>query len=364
MSYFFHTAHIALTISVYLAALAVGQLIYGPILDRFGRRPVLIVCLFIYLVGSILTLHTTHFGIFLLARFIQGMGASATLIAAIAAVRDTNTGNALIQSMSKLLAIVGVAPSVAPMLGSVLTQYIDWKANFHALLILGIAYAILIILFFREPQKEKNLNALHIPTISAAITQLLKNKIYLIYSLSATVTYSSFFIFITTGPHLIISDFKFPETTYGLVALTFGLVIFIGSILTPKVAKKLGASITIVIGSIIECSGAAIMLLLSVTIGGNLYTLTLPMLCVVIGFAVIRPLAISIGIKEAPESITATASALFNLTVFIGAAIITALSGFVKDSVFLVALLMLALNVLFFFMTLAGHKACQRKLLE
>lgn len=160
MQVFFNTKHMALAISAFLLGLALAQPIYGPLSDRFGRKPVLLSGLFIFVLGSSMTLLAHDFYLFLLARFIQALGACSAIVSALAMLRDTQDEQQLVRSVGVLMAIVGVCPAMAPLLGAMLTELFSWYANFVFLWLLGVFYLLVIAVFFRETQEQKNLQAL------------------------------------------------------------------------------------------------------------------------------------------------------------------------------------------------------------
>ena len=103
-----------------------------------------------------MTLVAKYFPLFLLGRFIQGAGACGTLVSVFAIVRDTYTHDRLVHTMGVVMAMVGICPALAPLLGSVLTEWMGWQASFYFLAFIGLFYFLCIRLFFVESQKKRN----------------------------------------------------------------------------------------------------------------------------------------------------------------------------------------------------------------
>ena len=129
----FNTNHVGLCLTVFLAGLAVAQPIYGPLSDRFGRKPVLLAGLIIFLLGSLITISSINFNFFLCGRFVQALGACASIITCLAVVRDTQHETKLAKVIGIMMAVIGICPAVAPLFGSYLTHGFGWKANFFLL---------------------------------------------------------------------------------------------------------------------------------------------------------------------------------------------------------------------------------------
>ncbi|MBX9747058.1 MAG: MFS transporter [Hyphomonadaceae bacterium] len=139
-----------LVIVAYVAFFGVAQLIYGPMADAFGRRRVLLWALGIYLAGSILCIVAPSFELFLAARAMQGVGAAATRVIAVAVVRDLTEGRRMAQIMSMAMTVFMIVPIIAPGIGQLLLFIAPWRWIFGALLFYGVAVAAWA--FFRLPE--------------------------------------------------------------------------------------------------------------------------------------------------------------------------------------------------------------------
>lgn len=131
-----------LVVILYMAGFAAGQLVYGPLSDRFGRRPVLLAGLAVFVVGSVAALITHSFYGLLAARIVQGLGAASPRVIALAVVRDLYSGRQMARVMSFAMMVFIVIPVFAPSIGQGLIHLGDWQSTFYALLAIGLALAL------------------------------------------------------------------------------------------------------------------------------------------------------------------------------------------------------------------------------
>ena len=134
-------AQVQLTISVYLVGFAIGQVFYGPLSDRHGRRPVLLAALGIYLLATLACALAPSIEMLIAARFVQAVGGSGAIVLARAVVRDIYDGARVGRELSRMAAIMALAPLVAPLIGGVLQTVFGWRSNFVALFCFGAAGA-------------------------------------------------------------------------------------------------------------------------------------------------------------------------------------------------------------------------------
>ena len=126
-----------LTITLYLIGLAIGQLLYGPVSDRFGRRPVLLVGLSLFTGASIVTAVAPNATVLITARILQSIGGCAGLVLGRAAVRDGATADKAAGQLALLTLVMAMVPAIAPAIGGYITAYIDWRASYVLLALFG-----------------------------------------------------------------------------------------------------------------------------------------------------------------------------------------------------------------------------------
>ena len=144
------TSKAQLSLSLFLAGFAVGQIIYGPLSDRRGRKPVLLGGLFIFLIASFASAFSTSIEFLIIARFFQALGASGPIVLARAIVRDLYEGSQAGRELSRMGTIMGIVPAAAPILGGFLEAGFGWRSNFIVMVLVGAALGLTII--FRLPE--------------------------------------------------------------------------------------------------------------------------------------------------------------------------------------------------------------------
>ena len=137
------SSSVALVVTFFMAGIGVGQLIYGPLADRFGRKPVFLAGLVAYTVAGLTATVATSLGGLLVARFFWGLGAAGPRVVAQAILRDRLRGDALARAMAVILAIFMIVPTLAPMIGQALLQLGSWRYTFAV----GPVFGILVMLW-------------------------------------------------------------------------------------------------------------------------------------------------------------------------------------------------------------------------
>ena len=138
------TAQVQLTLSSYLVGYALGQVVYGPIADRFGRRPALLLALALFCAAGLCCAVATGIETLIAARGLQALGAAGVVLLPRAIVRDLHTGDAAGRELSRIGAIMSIVPVIAPLIGGVVQMTFGWRANFFVVVVVGIAAAAIV----------------------------------------------------------------------------------------------------------------------------------------------------------------------------------------------------------------------------
>jgi DHA1 family bicyclomycin/chloramphenicol resistance-like MFS transporter len=228
-----------MALSAFVAAFGLGQLLFGPLSDRIGRRPVLISGLLLYVLATCSMLWVNDMGQFIAARVLQGLGACAALVLARTVVRDVwqaAAGPALALTMIAMLyAIV-----VAPMIGGLLIKCFGWHAPIILALVIGSVVLVLALLFFRESNHYLDPKAGHWRTLGGQYLDLLKGRQYRAYAVALACTYGAMFAVIAGSSAVFINLLGFSSLEYGI---NFGLIVsmlIIGSTYTRRTIMRLG----------------------------------------------------------------------------------------------------------------------------
>jgi DHA1 family bicyclomycin/chloramphenicol resistance-like MFS transporter len=298
-----------LSMTVYLAGFALSQIFYGPLSDRFGRRPVILVAVSTFLVGSLLCAFSTDLTLMLFGRVIQSLGASAGGAISNAAVRDAFPEEMRTRVYLKVNTIFALAPGVGPIAGSLIDHYLGWQFNFYLLALL--AFLLLITLFFRFQETNRHLNP-----EAAKPTVLIRNylylfgqPVYLFYALmvgvSIGVTYSS----LVEAPHLVVTELGYPSKMFVTVALCIVAAFIVGATLCSWLSRLFSDPVLVLLGLGIMLAGSLAVGLLDDLQRVTLVNMLAAISVIYIGIAFVVPVATSRAIAPF-ENIVGSASAM------------------------------------------------------
>lgn len=231
-------AHVALSLSSFFIGVSVGQLLYGPLMDRFGRKTPLYTGLVIYLLASLACAFATSVNELIAIRFLQALGGCAGMVAARALVRDIFPvkGNAKVFSM--LMMVIAVSPIVAPTLGGYVTAHIGWQAIFIILAVIALLNILAVYFWLpsgRKPNLQKSL--LPLPIIKSFI-EVCKVPQFYTYAISGSIAASGLYAYIAGSPFIFMGLFGVSEKQYGWIFAIIALGLIICSQLNTVLLKK------------------------------------------------------------------------------------------------------------------------------
>lgn len=277
-----------MALSAFVAAFGLGQLLFGPLSDRIGRRPVLIGGLTLYVVATLAMLLVTDIQQFIAARVLQGLGACAALVLARTVVRDVwkaEAGPALALTMIGMLyAIV-----VAPIAGGLLIKLLGWRAPIALALVIGSLVLLLALLFFRESNHHLDPRAAHWRTLGGQYLDLLKGRQYRAYAVALACTYGAMFAVIAGSSAVFINLLGFSSLEYGL---NFGLIVsmlIVGSTYTRRNIQRLGPQRIVAMGVTMVAVGGVAALAIYLVFGLSVVGLDIPIALVTLGGGLVLP---------------------------------------------------------------------------
>ncbi|MDQ2104855.1 multidrug effflux MFS transporter [Azospirillum isscasi] len=248
-------ATVQLTLSVFLAGFAVSQLVYGPVSDRFGRRPALLGGIAVYLVASAACALTDDIGTLIVARFFQALGACCGPVVARAVVRDVFGRDRAATVLAYMAMAMTLAPAAGPILGGVLTEWFGWRSNF--LLLTGFAALILAATWawMGETNANRDETALQPDRLLANYALLLRDRTFVGQMLTVAFAYSGIFAFISGSSFVLIGRLHLTPAQYGA---SFGAVVLgyaVGSFLAGRLSARLGGPRMIRTGTAVSLAG-------------------------------------------------------------------------------------------------------------
>jgi DHA1 family bicyclomycin/chloramphenicol resistance-like MFS transporter len=216
------TSQVQLTISAYLVGFAVAQVFYGPLSDRHGRRPVLIVALGIYLVATLACALAFSIETLIAARFLQAVGGSGASVLARAVVRDMYEGTRVGRELARMAAIMALAPLVAPLIGGVLETGFGWRSNFVALFVFCAVAWVMVWFLLPETVRQRSPEPVSVASTLRSYRRFLGDSGFVIHLGIATCCLCGLFAWISSAAFVI-------QDVYGLSPLAFGLAFAVGS---------------------------------------------------------------------------------------------------------------------------------------
>jgi DHA1 family bicyclomycin/chloramphenicol resistance-like MFS transporter len=220
-------ATVSLSLSSYFVGIAVGQLIYGPLLDRYGRKRPLYAGLLLYIIVTFLCMQAKDIQTLIVLRFIQALGSCAAQVAAMAMVRDLFGAEESATVFSLLLLVLGASPLIAPTAGGYIVSIWSWRVVFLVLLILAVLITALTIFLLPEtypPDKEFSLKPLPIIRNFLAV---LRVRQFVVYVFVQAFAFAGLFAYVSGSPAVFMGYFHLDKRTYGWV-FAFLSVAFIG----------------------------------------------------------------------------------------------------------------------------------------
>ncbi|MBB1295298.1 multidrug effflux MFS transporter [Pseudoalteromonas sp. SR44-5] len=305
---------VQLTVAIFMLTVGLGQLIAGPLADKFGRRPVALFGITLYGFAGMLAFLAPSFSILMLARALQGFGACATFVVAFAIVRDTYGSAKSGQMITYLNGIVCFIPALAPILGAWLTVQFGWRINF--LFLAGFACVGLMItaIYFKETRPADSHYEGHILDLRRFIP-IISTPIFLFNSLICMVAMSAILAFVTLAPGWImtelggsVSDFTFWFTLNAIVSI-------VASFIAPLYIKRHSQKALRIGMSLLIFSGVLILILGQFK---SAFAFMLPVLIAALGFALSLGSAAGMALSHFAKQ-AGTASALIGLMQMSGA---------------------------------------------
>ncbi len=284
-----------MALSAFVAAFGLGQLLFGPLSDRIGRRPVLLGGLGLYVLATLSMLLVNDIQQFIAARVLQGLGACAALVLARTVVRDVwkaEAGPALALTMIGMLyAIV-----VAPMVGGLLIKLLGWRAPILLALSIGSVVLLLALLFFRESNGYLDPKAGHWRTLGGQYLDLLKGRQYRAFAVALACTYGAMFAVIAGSSAVFINLLGFSSLEYGV---NFGVIVsmlIVGSTYTRRNILRLGPQRIVAMGVMLVAIGGVSALVIYRLFGLSVLGLDIPVALVTLGGGLVLPGAVTGGV--------------------------------------------------------------------
>ena len=248
-----------LTLSALLLAFGLSQLIWGPLSDRFGRRPILLLGLASYTVAAIGSAFASSMELLVVWRILQGAAMGAGVMSARAIIRDLYTPADGARVMSKALSGLAVVACLSAPLGGLVSDLFNWRYALLVLAVFGAVSLALVIWRFEETVRQKNHRALEFNTLAQTWLTIARNPTFVAYSALSAASYGGLFTYLASSSFVLIKVLGFSKTQYGLLMFSVSFSYMLGTFLCRRMLPRFGVRRTVAIASgLTLASGTAI----------------------------------------------------------------------------------------------------------
>ena len=302
-------AQAQLTLTALLLAFGVSQLFWGPLSDRFGRRPVLLIGMSAYVLASLGSAVSPSMDVLIIWRALQGAAMGAAVMCARAIVRDLYTPVQGASVMSKGLSGLGVIACLSAPLGGLLTALFNWHAALLALSVFGAVSLTLIAMRFEETIPVKNPQALQFGTLMRTWLGILRNPTFLAFTALSTFAYSGLFTFLASSSFVFIRVLGLTTTQYGLVMFANSFIYLLGTFLCRRLLLRFGVRRTVAIAGALTLAGGGTVAALAFAGVQSVWAIEVPFALFMLAHGIHNPCGQSGAVGPFPQAAGA-ASAL------------------------------------------------------
>jgi DHA1 family bicyclomycin/chloramphenicol resistance-like MFS transporter len=302
-------ASIQLSMMTYFAGFTLGQLFYGPVSDRTGRKPMIYLALAIFIFASAGCVFSTSAPQLLVFRFLQGIGGSIGMVIATATIRDVHTGHAAARLMSRVVLVLGIAPVLAPLLGSFVLQIGDWRLIFALLGAMGVVVAVIAATMLPETRMAE-LRAKSRPSTALQwYARLLFTRSFIPYAGALALAQGGFFAYIAGSSFVLINVYGLSPMAYAIVFSLNAIGIGLGAQLAPRIAERIGVRGVVKLNATAYAGAGLLLLGLQLSGLAGLVPVCVLLFVMVMAVGGIMPTC-NILAMEAHGAISGTAAAL------------------------------------------------------
>ncbi|MGY2045832.1 multidrug effflux MFS transporter [Pseudomonas pergaminensis] len=322
-------SQLQLILTLYALGSAISLLVSGPLTDRFGRRPVLLAGLFLYVLATAACALADNIAVLIIARLFQALGGCCTTVIGRVIVRDYFDRNEQARLLGLISMAMAISPMAAPVLGSLMLPFIHWRGLF---VLLGVIGAVLCLVVYRRLPETRPAEVAAAPPrgLLRIYGQLLRDRYFLRYSVAIGCVYSTYFPFISESSALLQRGFHLSATAYALVFAATISGYMLGANLFRRLVRRFEADRLIVAGIGVNVLGSGILALATVALPGEWLAIVLPMVLIMVSVGMVIP-ACQLSVLQPYGAIAGTASGLFFFTQMFLTAVSSWATGLLSD---------------------------------
>ena len=338
-----NAGQIQLTLSLFLAGFAVAQLIYGPLSDRFGRKPVMLGGLLLFIISSIACALADSIITLTLARFLQALGGSAGPVLGRAIVRDIHGPKESGRVLSHIASAMALAPAVAPIAGGYMTAYWGWASIFWFLALFAMSGFLLMMLKIAESAPQQFRQPKSMGRMLADYSILLKDRLFIGYTLSCTFVFSGIFSFLSGAPFVVIDYFGVNEKRFGLLFTLIVIGYMSGTLSGGHLSRRFGHRKLVGIGAMISLLSGGLLFYFGAGTPQHVMLIIAPMMVFMTGVGLVMPQAMAGALEHYPH-MAGSASGLFGFIQMSIAGLVGIVVGHGYDGTPFIMSMMIALS--------------------
>ncbi|SLN32050.1 multidrug effflux MFS transporter [Oceanibacterium hippocampi] len=316
---------IQFTLTFYLIGVAFGQLIYGPLSDRFGRRPLILIGAALFTAASLVTAFADSANWVIVGRIVQALGACSGMVLTRAIVRDIYSRERSASMLGYIMMAMAVAPATAPAIGGYIDAWVGWRASFVLVGGLGLVVFVACLTQLSETNLKRN-ETLDLLGQFRSFGKLLRSPAYVGYTGCAAFTVGAFFAFLSTGPYYIIEVLGAGSEQYGIWFIIISVGYIAGNLVVGRFSVRYGGDRVVFLGSAASVVGGLALIYGAVVETTSLAAIFLPMCLVTFGNGSSQPIAIAAAISEAPH-MAGAASGLIGFSQMVVSLLVTVTIG-------------------------------------
>ncbi len=302
-------AQAQLTLTTLLLAFGTSQLVWGPLSDRFGRRPILLIGLGAYTVASLGCALAPSIAVLIALRIVQGAAMGAAVMGARAIVRDLYTPEAGARAMSKGLTGLGVIACTCAPMGGLISDVFGWRFALAAPATFGAFAFTLVALRFKESVPRKNPDALRAATLVNTWLMIVRHPGFITYSALSTASYAGLFTFLSSSSFIFIKMLGLSRTQYGLVMFASAFIYILGTFWCRRLLPRFGVRRSVALAAVLTLTGGTLLGVLALAGIHTTWSVLGPFLLYMFAHGVHQPCGQSGAVAPFPQAAGA-ASAL------------------------------------------------------
>lgn len=296
------TGTVSLAVTLFIFSFAASQLVYGPASDRFGRRPVLMAGLALFVAGGVSCLAANSVGVLVAGRVLQGLGGGAGPAIANAIIVDVYRRERAHGILAIMTVSIALAPMLSPIAGGFLHEVWGWRSVFVVLVGIGVLLGGAFALLIPETNSERDAQALNARGMARNYAGLFRSRVYVTFALVMALLFSGQLIFISTSSFVLVDELGVSETTFGF---SFGFVAFgimLGATVSRRLAGRWPSRRVVMTAATLGFVAAIVMAGLAAGGAANLTAIVVPMFVLAGGNGLARPAATAAALTEFPRT--------------------------------------------------------------